>query len=202
MLKTTGGKNKMINDFEKVLVRCDLEQSDKEDILKKMTSLVLKIEEIEADKKEVTARLNKQIKDKQTVLEDLAKVSNQGWIDRNVECYLVVDTRSEKVFYYRRDTGELVKTRPMEPRDVQIPLPFGNGEMAPGWNPSAALDILLNEATPWDRIPIRTLVDDGPAVDLYMDFISADFHEYWINGREYRLRYDNDEIPAFAGEII
>ena len=96
------------------------------DLADKVAKLIRRKLLIEDEKKETAKALNDQIKSLDERIAEKAEVINQGYDERNVDVYLVRDYRSQKVFYYRVDNEELVKTRTMDQFELQQSFPLSH----------------------------------------------------------------------------
>lgn len=87
------------------------------------TSLALKVSEMKAaedEKKAVTSDFNSQIDSAKSLINLAATKLNNGYEMRTVKCEIVRDYSLRMILYYRVDTGDLAKERPMTTDDLQM----------------------------------------------------------------------------------
>jgi hypothetical protein len=106
-----------LNDQEKLVVSGDL------------SAAITALEEVEAEKKEITKGFNERIKEFKTSVHTLNVSLVTGTCEREVEIEEWEDLDTGLVKTKRLDTGEIIKTRPLDPEERQLKIGIGLGDI-------------------------------------------------------------------------
>jgi hypothetical protein len=99
-----------------------LSDSDRLVVSGDMSAALTKYEEVEAEKKQITSGYTKQLKELRTLMHSLNVSLTTGTIERETEVEDVEDLFAGKVRTIRKDTGECVKERALDPEERQMKL--------------------------------------------------------------------------------
>ena len=111
----------MTENRKTLLINARIKLTDSE-IEKAVSDLIESMEDRDHKKSELKRlrdRINGELKVIEERITSRAEAVRTGFEDREVEVYRVIDGRARKVFYYRTETDELVKSEPATDDDLQ-----------------------------------------------------------------------------------
>jgi hypothetical protein len=120
---------------ETITVRAPLTEADRAELSMKMADIVTDLEDMEQEKKDAAKSFKAKMDLMTDVLRDHRNVVHQGWQEKQVACRVVFDGRSQTAFFYSITDGELQKSRPMTPVELQQDLPLEMPESKPAAYP-------------------------------------------------------------------
>jgi len=101
---------------------CDLTDGEKLTVGSELTAVLGLLEETKATKKNANADWNKDIKSHEKKVHELKEALRTGRVTREVDCDDEFDYDAGVVKVRRRDNGEYVTTRPIDPDERQLKL--------------------------------------------------------------------------------
>lgn len=107
---------------EDIKVEVSLTDEQKARMAEELSSMVGRMEKLEADKKAFDAGINSQLKMIEAESRDLAEVIRVGTTEENIRAEVWLDPESRTAEYRREENGEVVKVREMTKEELQRPL--------------------------------------------------------------------------------
>lgn len=117
-------------------LKCDLSREDVHSRAEQVAILVGELDDLETDRKDANDVAKKEIQTVQTTIGTLSRQVRERAEYRDVECWWHRDEPEKVMALVRKDTGEIVWSRPLTERELQVQLfpvtepaenPFGSG---------------------------------------------------------------------------
>lgn len=110
--------NRIIQGTETRLLPVKLTDGERTQYARQLAQEFATYDQIEAEKKDITSRLGKQLKSQRTTLDSLTSRVLNGVEDREVEVEVLFDFQRKMVEITRVDTFEVVEKRPMKKEEI------------------------------------------------------------------------------------
>jgi len=114
----------MRNKISKEFLKCMLTNDEKLDLSSSLAEAYTGIQELEEQKKSAMSALKAQIDSKTADATRMARLVHDGYEMRHVECETIYDLSLKLATVLRKDTGEVLKERPMTQDELQEELKF------------------------------------------------------------------------------
>lgn len=109
---------------ETITVKMELTEHDRAQYANEMAALLGRHADMDFEKKEAAKDFSAKLAVIMADAQRIARTIDLGWHQVTVACYVVIDGRSRKAFYYDDATDELVKTRDITDDELQAALPM------------------------------------------------------------------------------
>jgi len=105
-------------------LECQLSENELLDKGQELSTLIQDVKKLDEEKKENAADYKVRIDGKTIDARAIARVIKDGFETRTVEITEQRDYALRTITTFRKDTGEIVQTRPMRTEDLQEPIAF------------------------------------------------------------------------------
>jgi hypothetical protein len=109
-------------EIEARSLKCILTEDEKQKISKNLARDTMALHNLELEKKSVMSSYKDKADKAQLAVNISARLINDGYDFREVDCEVVRDYGQKVVYYVRTDTGETVETREMTRSELQLRL--------------------------------------------------------------------------------
>ncbi|MBN1574524.1 MAG: hypothetical protein JW984_15110 [Deltaproteobacteria bacterium] len=107
-------------EYEIIPVKHELTGEEKKAIADSIVKKVLKVKELEEEKKEFDKARGEEIKGEQAVIRSLSAQYDQGFVTDKKRCEVRRNFETKNIEYVDTETGEVVKERTMTPEECQM----------------------------------------------------------------------------------
>jgi len=107
-------------EITEISVKYVFKDEEKRDLAAEMARKFTDGQQLEEEKKAVTSDFKSQIDRVNAEINNIATKLNNGHERRYTKCEVKRDYDKKLIFFIREDTGELVKTTPMNQDDLQL----------------------------------------------------------------------------------